>query len=100
MVTCVFGEIHQVVVDCRHESPTYLKWEKFIINKENQLLVLIPPFMGNAYYVSSEIAVYHYKLAYEGDYIDAKKQFTIRWNDPKIKIDWPTQNPILQDRDK
>jgi len=56
--------------------------------------------MGNAYYVSSEIAVYHYKLAYEGDYIDAKKQFTIRWNDPKIKIDWPTQNPILQDRDK
>ena len=56
--------------------------------------------MGNAYYVSSEIAVYHYKLAYKGDYIDAKKQFTIRWNDPKIKIDWPTQNPILQDRDK
>ena len=32
LVTCVYGEIIQVVVDCRKESPTYMKWEKFIIN--------------------------------------------------------------------
>lgn len=99
LVTCVYGEIYQVVVDCREESPTYLKWEKFIINKRNQKLILIPPRMGNAYYVMSKQAVYHYKLAYESDYVDADKQFTLKWNDPRINIDWPTNNPIISERD-
>ena len=100
LVTCVFGEIYQVVVDCRENSPTYYKWEKFIINKENQLSVLIPPNMGNSYFVKSEIAVYHYKLAYKGDYIDADSQFSLKWNDPRLGIDWPNLNPILSERDK
>jgi dTDP-4-dehydrorhamnose 3,5-epimerase len=100
LVTCVYGEIHQVVIDCREDSPTYLKWEKFIINKNNQLSILIPPNMGNSYFVTSEVSVYHYKLAYNGDYIDAEKQFTIKWNDPRLNIDWPNRHPILQDRDK
>lgn len=100
LVTCVFGEIHQVVVDCRKNSPTYLKWEKFIINKENQALILIPPNMGNSYYVSSAEAVYHYKLAYEGAYFDVGDQFSLKWNDPRIGIDWPTLAPLLSKRDQ
>ncbi|MBC8182089.1 dTDP-4-dehydrorhamnose 3,5-epimerase family protein [candidate division KSB1 bacterium] len=100
LVTCVYGKIQQVVVDCRKESVTYLKWHKFIINKENQFSVLIPPNMGNAYFVSSDVAVYHYKLAYNGDYIDADNQFSLNWNDSRIGIDWPNLNPILSDRDK
>ena len=100
LVTCVYGEIHQVVVDCRKGSPTYLSWEKFIVKKENQLSVLIPPNMGNAYFVNSVKAVYHYKLAYEGEYIDAEEQFSYKWNDPRINVDWPIKNPILSDRDK
>jgi dTDP-4-dehydrorhamnose 3,5-epimerase len=100
MVTCVWGEIHQVVVDMRENSPSYLKYERFVINRENQRLILIPPGMGNAYYVSGpEGAVYHYKLAYDGDYIDADDQFTVAWNDPRLNIDWPVQDPILSARD-
>ena len=98
-VTCVFGEIHQYVVDCRENSPTYLQWEEFIINKDQQKMILIPPCMGNAYYVKSEYAVYHYKCAYDGEYLDAGDQFTFAWNDPKINITWPTKSPILSDRD-
>ena len=56
--------------------------------------------MGNAYFVSSDVAVYHYKLAYIGDYIDAGSQFSLKWDDPRIGIDWPCNNPILSDRDK
>lgn len=98
-VTCVFGEIHQYVIDCRENSPTYLQWEEFIINKDQQKMILIPPCMGNAYYVKSEYAVYHYKCAYDGEYLDAADQFTFAWNDPKINIIWPTKSPILSDRD-
>ena len=100
LVTCVHGEIQQVVVDCRVDSPTYLQWQKIIINKKNQVLVLIPPFMGNSYYVTSPEAVYHYKLAYEGEYLDADEQFSLKWNDPRIGIEWPADNPILSERDK
>ncbi|EQB5881348.1 dTDP-4-dehydrorhamnose 3,5-epimerase family protein [Campylobacter coli] len=99
LVTCVYGEVHQVVVDCRKDSPTYLKWEKFIINQDNQQIILVPAGFGNAHYVSSESAVYYYKCAYLGEYVDADDQFTYAWNDERIGINWPTNSPILSDRD-
>ncbi|MDB9892095.1 dTDP-4-dehydrorhamnose 3,5-epimerase family protein [Amylibacter sp.] len=99
LVTSVFGEIHQVVVDCRTTSATYMQYDDFIINNKNQKLILIPPGLGNAYYVRSENAVYHYKLAYEGNYIDAQDQFTFKWNDSKFAIGWGDINPILSNRD-
>jgi dTDP-4-dehydrorhamnose 3,5-epimerase len=99
LITCVYGEIQQVVVDMREESPTYKQWQDFIINKNNQKLILIPPNMGNAYYVKSSEAVYHYKLAYDGDYIDAEEQFSVSWNDDSISIKWLSDNPILSNRD-
>ena len=100
LVTCVFGEIQQVVVDMRKESPTYKHWQSFIINKNNQKLILIPPNMGNAYYVKSPEAVYHYKYAYNGAYMDSDEQFTVNWNDESIGIEWMSDSPILSNRDK
>ena len=100
LVTCVYGEIQQVVVDMRQDSPTYQKWQDFIINKKNQQLILIPPNMGNAYYVNSPEAVYHYKYAYNGDYIDADEQFSVGWDDDEIGIKWLSNTPILSNRDK
>jgi dTDP-4-dehydrorhamnose 3,5-epimerase len=44
--------------------------------------------------------MYHYKLAYIGDYVDAADQFSVRWDDPRLGIDWPVKNPTLSDRDK
>ena len=89
-----------MVVDLREGSKTYKRWQKFFINKENQKSVLIPPGVGNAYYVLSKKAVYHYKLAYAGEYLDSDRQFTVPWNDQELGIDWPCANPILSTRDK
>ena len=99
LVTCVYGEILQVVVDCRPESSSYLKHESFLINQKEQKLILLPPNMGNAHYVRSKEAVYYYKLAYDGEYIDADEQFTLAWNDERLKINWGAKNPILSERD-
>lgn len=100
LVTCVYGDIFQVVVDCRKESETYKLYESFHINESNQISILISPRMGNAFYVKSNIGVYHYKLAYEDNYIDADEQFSYRWNDPLFQIKWPSKSPILSERDK
>ena len=101
LVTCVFGEVQQVVVDARADSPTYLQWESFTISPQARKLILLPPNMGNAHYVLSREAVYYYKLAYEGEYIDAPEQFTLAWNDPKINVKWQlkAEKPILSNRD-
>jgi len=100
LVTCIYGEIYQVAVDLRTESPTYLKWDSWIINSVNKLQILIPPNFVNGYYVLNDKAVFHYKLAYQGNYIDADDQITVKWNDLKIGIKWPCKDPILQERDK
>ena len=99
LVTCVYGDIQQVVVDLRIDSSTYLEWEDFTINKNNQLLILMPPNIGNAYYVNSTEAVYHYKYAYDGGYVDVDEQFSVNWNDKKIGIKWLSNSPILSKRD-
>jgi len=99
LVSCVSGSIMQVVVDMRPLSSTYLAHECFDLGSHNHQMILIPPKLGNAFYVSSESAIYHYKLAYQGDYADSDEQFTVAWNDPRLKINWPTHNPILSERD-
>lgn len=100
LVTCIYGKIVQVVVDYRTESPTFGTYESFIIDENNQVSILLPPRTGNAYYVKSDIAIYHYKLSYKGDYLDADEQFTLKWDDPNLNIKWPTKTPILSNRDK
>ena len=100
LVTCAYGNIQQVIVDLRPESPTMNKYVSYNISSDQPKLILIPPMMGNSYLVLSEVAVYHYKLAYHGKYIDADRQFSKRWNDPCFNIDWAINNPVLSDRDK
>lgn len=100
LVQCLYGEIFQVVVDCRENSSTYLKHETFNLIYTDPKMILIPPGFGNAFYVKSKKAIYNYKLAYNGEYSDYDKQFTFKWNDPDININWPTKEPILSNRDK
>jgi len=99
LVTCVSGKIQQVIVDLRLNSSTYKKYQEFFIGEDNFQLILIPPNMGNAYLVRSPNAVYHYKLAYEGEYNDIDQQFTLKWDDKSIGIKWMSESPILSVRD-
>lgn len=100
LVTCVFGEVFQVVVDTRQESKNYLKWESWKLSDENRKQILIPPNFANGFLCLSEKCVYHYKYSYSGEYNDVENQFTMKWNDPQIGIKWPIKEPILSKRDK
>jgi len=100
LISCISGEIFQVVVDNRPNSKTYLKWDSWVLNDKNKLQILVPPGFLNGYYVKSKEAIFHYKLAYTGEYFDVNNQTVVKWNDPRIGINWPCTNPILQERDK
>ena len=99
LVTAVYGEIDQVVVDMRKESDTYRGSLIFNIDDNNRFSILIPPMVGNGFRVRSEVAVYHYKLSYTGKYLDADNQYTLKWDDSAIAINWECENPILSNRD-
>ena len=55
---------------------------------------------GSAFCVLSEHSVFMYKWSYGGKYPDVDNQFTLKWNNPNIGINWPIDNPILSERDK
>lgn len=99
LVSCPFGSIQQVVVDLRENSKNFNKWISFDLNELNRKAILLPPGFGNAFLVVSDFALYHYKLAYSGEYFDVENQFSYSWNDTNINIEWQTTKPILSKRD-
>tara|TARA_R100001015_G_C4605946_1_gene160990 strand:+ start:535 stop:1035 length:501 start_codon:yes stop_codon:yes gene_type:complete len=100
LFSCLYGQLFCILVDNRKDSETYLKWTSLILDDRKRKMVLTPPGVGNGFLVLSEDSVFNYKWAYEGKYPDVEDQFTIKWNDKRLNIDWPINNPILQKRDK
>tara|TARA_R100001509_G_scaffold165380_1_gene146763 strand:+ start:21128 stop:21628 length:501 start_codon:yes stop_codon:yes gene_type:complete len=100
MVSCVYGEIYCVVVDKRPDSKTYDQWRWIMLSHTNRTTVKIPAGVGLSYLVTSDEATVLYKLSYRGSYQDSDNQFTYKWDDPNLGIDWPISSPILQKRDK
>jgi dTDP-4-dehydrorhamnose 3,5-epimerase len=100
MITSVYGKFLFVVVDMRKNSKNYLKHKKWTLDHKKPMMILVPPYFANAHLCLSKICLFHYKWSYKGKYIDATKQKSYRWNDPKIKIKWPIKKPILSKRDK
>ena len=98
-ISCLAGEVYLVVVDNRPKSENYLKWDSIVLSSKNRKSILIPPMFANGHFVLSNEATFFYKWSYPGKYPDVQDQFTLKWNDPKIGIDWPTFNPILSKRD-
>ena len=100
LVSCPYGKFLLVVVNCVKNSKNYLKWQSWILSHDNGVQILIPPNYANGHLCLSNECLFHYKLSYKGSYLDADKQFSLKWNDPKIKIKWPIKKPILSSRDK
>jgi dTDP-4-dehydrorhamnose 3,5-epimerase len=99
LVQALVGEIYLVVLDVRESSPTYGKWESYIITERTRDQVLVPPGFANGHYALTD-CIFHYNLFYQGDYVDENAQGVVKWNDPKFNIEWPGDRPILQKRDR
>ena len=100
LVSCPYGKFLLVIVNYVKSSRDYLKSKSFILSHENGVQVLIPPNYANGHLCLTNKCLFHYKLSYRGKYNDAKDQFSLRWNDPKLNIKWKIKKPILSKRDK
>jgi dTDP-4-dehydrorhamnose 3,5-epimerase len=96
LISCLYGEFYLVVVNCDKNSNNFGKWQSFTLSDANNLQVLVPPKFGNGHLVLSDKTIFHYK---QTTYYNPKKQFTYKWDDPRLNISWPIKNPILSQRD-
>lgn len=92
------GEILDVAVDLRRNSPTFGKWEAVRLSGENKRMLWIPPGFAHGFRVISESAHVLYKAT---DYYAPEFERTVAWNDPALKIDWGLDaEPIVSPKDQ
>jgi dTDP-4-dehydrorhamnose 3,5-epimerase len=98
LLRVVVGEIYDVALDLRRNSPAFGKWFGTYLSAENQQMLWVPPGFAHGFYVTSSQAELLYKAT---DYYAPPWERTIVWNDPQISIEWPIQGepPILSARD-
>ena len=99
LVQALIGEIYLVVLDVRENSSTFGKWESYIISERTRDQVLVPPGFANGHFALTD-CIFHYNMFYQGNYVDENQQGVIKWNDARFNIEWPTDTPILQQRDR
>ena len=99
LVQAAVGDIYLIVLDMRKNSPTYGEWESFMITEKDRNQVLVPPGFANGHYALTD-CMFHYNLFYKDGYVDADEQGVVKWNDPEFQMDWPTDKPTLQKRDR
>jgi dTDP-4-dehydrorhamnose 3,5-epimerase len=97
LVRAVQGEIFDVAVDIRPDSPTLGKWVGERLSGENFRQLWVPPGFAHGFCVLSESAHVQYKCT---DFYRQDDEIGIVWNDPAIGIDWPVAEPLLSPKDR
>ena len=97
LVRVVRGEVFDVAVDIRLDSPTFGKYASVILNDENKKQFWIPPGFAHGFLVLSDTVDFEYKCT---NYYDSNDEGIILWNDEQLNIDWPINNPLLSEKDR
>lgn len=96
LVRTVRGEIFDVAIDLRHSSPTFGAWEGFRLDDHRHHVLYLPIGFAHGFCVTSDYADVTYKVSSP---YDASSERTLAWDDPRIGILWPTDEPQLSSRD-
>ena len=86
LVRAIKGEVFDVAVDLRKDSPTYGKWHGEILSEENKKQFLVPRGFAHGFLVLSDVAEFCYKC---DDFYHPNDEGGMAWNDPEIGIVWP-----------
>ncbi|WP_318495624.1 dTDP-4-dehydrorhamnose 3,5-epimerase [Photobacterium leiognathi] len=98
LVRVVSGEVFDVAVDIRKDSPTFGKWVGVYLSAENKRQLWVPEGFAHGFYVTSDEAEFVYKCT---NYYNPSAEHSILWNDSEISIKWPLiEAPLLSNKDE
>jgi len=97
LVRVIRGEIWDVAVDIRRDSPTFGRWTAATLSAENFHQLYVPPGCAHGFCVLSDVADVEYKCT---ALYDPSGEAGVAYNDPALAIPWPVTEPILSPRDQ
>ncbi len=97
LITALVGTIYDVFVDIRPDSPTFGQWGAHVLAADRHEQLFIPAGFAHGFAVLSDEAHVFYKVS---TVYDPKLEKTFAYNDPKVGIEWPFEDPIVSDRDR
>jgi dTDP-4-dehydrorhamnose 3,5-epimerase len=98
LVRALLGEILDVALDLRRDSPTFGKWEAFKLSGENKLMLWVPLGFAHGFRVVSQTVHVLYKTT---DFYAPEHERTVAWNDPTLNIDWQLDGePVISAKDQ
>lgn len=98
LVRCISGEIYDVAVDLRPDSPTFGSWVGACLSAENYMQIWIPEGFAHGFAVTSSSAEVLYKTT---AYYAPEYERSLRWDDAALNIDWPfSDKAILSAKDR
>ena len=99
LVRVIEGEVFDVAVDLRKDSPTYGKWYGVVLSGENKKMFMIPRGFAHGFLVLSDTAIFSYKC---DDFYHPNDEGGIIYNDPTIGVEWPKLDCefVLSEKDK
>src|SRR5690606_22790379 len=96
LVRVVHGKVLDVAVDIRKDSPTFGKYDTFLLTAEKGNMAYIPEGFAHGF-VASEPSVFTYKCT---NLYNKESEGGINWADPSLNINWGVENPIVSEKDK
>lgn len=97
LLRCPRGRIFDVAVDLRSDSPTYGKWEGYVLDDEKHHQLYVPVGFAHGFCVLSEVADVTYLVS---SLYEPETEAGIRWDDPEVGVEWPVAEPLLSGRDQ
>lgn len=97
LVRVTSGEVLDVAVDIRPDSPTFGKYDTAHLTAEKKNMFFIPKGFAHGFYVLTETADFQYKCS---NFYNKESEGGIVWNDPDISVAWLAANPVLSEKDK
>lgn len=96
LVSVVWGEVFDVVVDIRLGSPTFGRWMGYTLSAASARQLYIPEGFAHGFLVTSDEALFAYKCTRP---YHPEAEITLLWSDPDLGIDWPIDSPVVSVKD-
>ena len=96
LIRCTRGAIVDVIVDLRHESPTYLKHEAFELTAQNHRQLYVPPGFAHSFQTLTDDVEVTYLVS--APYTPGA-EWGLRYSDPLFNIAWPLPVSNISDKD-
>ena len=99
LVRVLQGEVLDVAVDLRPESPTYGQYETVLLSGENQKQFFVPRGFAHGFLVLSETATFFYKC---DNFYNKESEGGLIFNDETVNINWnfPANELIISEKDQ